>query len=139
MRADLCRDCQACALACSLLHEGQCGLSMARLRVLKDMARYEFDILICQHCDSPACLDACPTAAMEMDDRGVVVIADDVCSRCGECAASCPHDAIFFDGTEDRYLKCELCVGRPTGPLCVEVCPVGALALVDGELAGKGV
>jgi Fe-S-cluster-containing hydrogenase component 2 len=45
----LCRDCQTCALACSLHHEGECNLGLARLLVTKDMARYEFDIVICKH------------------------------------------------------------------------------------------
>jgi Fe-S-cluster-containing hydrogenase component 2 len=125
----LCRDCQACALACSLYHEGECNPSLARLLVSKDMARYEFQITICQQCDPPACIPACPTDAMQMDDRGVVVISEDECIQCGACADSCPYGAIFYNEAQDRYLKCDLCAGRDEGPLCVEVCPVGALTL----------
>jgi len=129
VRADarLCRDCQACALACSLLHEGECHLGLAGLRVAKDMARYEFQIRICQHCRSPECVPVCPTEAIRMDERGVVLIHDDECSRCGACASSCPYQAIFHHEAADRYLKCDLCAGREQGALCVEVCPVGAL------------
>jgi len=130
-QARLCRDCQACVLACSLYHEGECNLYLARLAVLKDMARYEFNILVCQHCDAPACMLDCPADAMRLDDRGVVIIDDDACIRCGDCASACPYDAIFYNEAEDRYLKCDLCAGREDGPLCVEVCPVGALTLVD--------
>jgi Fe-S-cluster-containing dehydrogenase component len=98
------------------------------------MARYEFDILICQHCDSPDCIAACPTdGAMLIDERGVVIILDDVCLRCGACAAACPYDAIFYNEAEDRYLKCDLCAGREGGPVCVELCPVGALTM-SGEV-----
>jgi Fe-S-cluster-containing hydrogenase component 2 len=124
---DRCRDCQTCALACSLYHEGACSLTLARLAIIKDAARYEFDIRICQHCPQPECLSACPADAMSMDKRGVVIIHDEACIRCGACAASCPHDAIFYHEREDRYLKCDLCAGRPEGPLCVQLCPVGAL------------
>lgn len=131
--ADLCRDCQACALACSLYHEGACGPALARLIVTKDMARYEFDIRICQHCDEPECLAACPADAMSLDDRGVVIIDDDACNQCGACADSCPYDAIFYHEARDRYLKCDLCAGRVDGPLCAQLCPVGALTVVvDG-------
>ena len=129
----LCRDCQACTLACSLYHEGECNLALARLRVTKDMARYTFNILICQHCDSPDCTLACPAGAMRLDDRGVAIIDDDDCIRCGTCAADCPHDAIFYDEATDRYFKCDLCAGREEGPLCVELCPVGALTLAESE------
>ena len=131
--AKLCRDCQTCALACSLHHEGECNLGLARLVVTKDMARYEFDIVICQHCDEPDCILACPSEAMILDERGVVIILDDECSRCGSCAASCPHDAIFYNEVQDRYIKCDLCANRQEGPLCVELCPVGALTFVEAE------
>jgi Fe-S-cluster-containing dehydrogenase component len=135
--AKLCRDCQTCVLACSLYHEGECNLGLARLVVTKDMARYEFDIVICQHCHEPDCILACPSDAMLLDDRGVVIILDDECDRCGSCAASCPYDAIFYNEAQDRYFKCDLCVDRAEGPLCVELCPVGALTLVKAE-AVKG-
>ncbi len=127
--SELCRDCQACQLACSLYHDGQCHLGLARLRVEKDMARYTFEITICRHCERPECLDACPVGAMRLDERGVVLIDDEACTRCGSCAAACPYQAISVCEREDRYLKCDLCAGRAEGPLCVAVCPVGALVL----------
>jgi len=126
-----CRDCQACTLACSLYHEGECNLSLARLVVSKDMARYEFHITVCQQCDSPDCIPACPTGAMRRDIRGAVVLVEDECIQCGACADSCPFDAIFHNEAQGRYLKCDLCASREEGPLCVDVCPVGALALSD--------
>ena len=129
----LCRDCQACTLACSLHHEGECNLGLARLVVSKDMANYEFNILVCQHCDEPDCMVACPSDAMLLDDRGVVMILDEECNRCGACAVACPYDSIFYHEAQDRYLKCELCSGREAGPLCVELCPVEALTLVAAE------
>ena len=66
-----------------------------------------------------------------MDERGVVVMLDDVCDRCGMCASSCPYDAIFYYAPQDRYVKCDLCAGRAAGPLCVELCPVGALTMAN--------
>lgn len=133
--ASLCRDCQTCALACSLFHEGACSPELARLAVGKDMARYKFTIRICQHCSLPACLSACPEDAMAIHDRGVVTINGEACTRCGACASSCPYDAIFYSMTYDRYLKCDLCAGLDMGPLCVELCPVGALTLQQVDTA----
>jgi Fe-S-cluster-containing dehydrogenase component len=131
VEAQLCRDCQACTLACSLFFEAECNLGLARLQVIKDMARYEFRVLICQHCDEPDCLAACPSGALVLDEHGVVVLLDDACNRCGVCASSCPYDAIIHYEPQDRYIKCDLCAGRAEGPLCVELCPVGALTLAD--------
>jgi electron transport protein HydN len=76
---------------------------------------------------------ACPSGALVLDDRGVVILLDEVCDRCGACAADCPHDAIFYNELQDQYLKCDLCAGRERGPLCVELCPVQALTLVEAE------
>ena len=128
--ATLCRECQACTLACSLYHEGECSPSLARLQVIKDMARYEFQILICRHCESPDCLAACPSDAIVLNDQGVAVLLDDACDRCGACASACPYGVLFYHEARDRYLKCDLCVGREGGPVCVAICPVGALTLV---------
>ena len=128
---ELCRDCQACALACSLYHDGVCNLQLARLRIAKDMATYTFDIQVCRHCDSPDCLAACPSEAIRLDEQGVALIDDELCLRCGNCQSACPYGVLFYNEAMDRYLKCDLCAGRPEGPICVEVCPVGALTLVE--------
>jgi len=128
--AELCRDCQACELACSLVREGQSNPALARLQVTKDMARYEFDILICQQCQPALCMEACPNEAILRDERGVVLILDEQCLRCGECAEACPYHAIFYHQATDRYLKCDLCAGVEGGPACVAICPVGALTLM---------
>ena len=132
-KSELCRDCQGCTLACSLYHEGECSPSLARLAVAKDMARYEFRITTCQHCDPPECVAACPVDALSLNDDGIAVLDDDACIRCGACADSCPYGAIFYHESQDRYLKCDLCAGRERGPLCVQICPVGALALEESE------
>jgi Fe-S-cluster-containing dehydrogenase component len=106
-----------------------CSPSLARLVVNKDMARYHFQIIICQHCDAPDCLPACPSGALAVDRRGVIVMNDDECTRCGACAAACTFGAIFYHPASDRYLKCDLCASRSEGPLCVAVCPVAALTV----------
>jgi Fe-S-cluster-containing hydrogenase component 2 len=36
---------------------------------------------------------------------------------------------LFYHEAYDRYLKCDLCAGRDGGPVCVAICPVGALTL----------
>ena len=115
------RDCQACTLACSLYHEGECGLSLARLAVRKDMASYEFDIILCRHCEPAECLLACPTEALQRNELGALVVMDDVCIQCGACQDACPYGAMMYSERLGRYFKCDLCAGRDDGPLCVQV------------------
>lgn len=129
---DRCRDCQVCTLACSLVHEGACGPGYARLRVHKHLPTYTFDIRICRQCRTPECLAACPAGAMSLDARGVVLLDEAACVRCGACADVCPYGAIFYNGLLDRYLKCDLCAGLEA-PLCATLCPVGALVVCEEE------
>jgi len=132
---ELCRDCQACTLACSLYHEGECSLSLARLRVLKDMETYRFNIVVCRHCDEPDCMAACPNEALRLNDWGVPAIYREECLLCGACQAACPYDALFYDNRTGFYLKCDLCSGREEGPLCAQVCPVAAITVEAVEVA----
>ena len=131
--ASRCHDCQTCALACSLWHEGECNLNLSRVSVTKDMDRYKFNILVCRHCESPDCVPACPTEALVIDSRGIVVLNEDDCTQCGACADACPYGAIFYNEALNRYLKCDMCAGRDDGPLCEALCPTGALTLVDAQ------
>lgn len=134
LRADaaLCRDCQACILGCSLHHEGACSPTLARLSIAKDMSRYAFRLTICEHCDDPACLAACPTEAIALDERGVAVLDESACIGCAACFDACSFGAIVrvqSPSAAERFLKCDLCAGRAEGPVCVELCPVGALTI----------
>lgn len=127
-----CRGCDMCVLACSLYHDGQCGPDLARLRVRKALDRYAFDIQMCWHCAVPHCANACPVPdAMERDENGIVRIIESNCIACGSCEQACPYEGIYHQVENDIYVKCDLCSGRGDGPLCVEVCPTGALSLID--------
>lgn len=124
---EACRDCQACILVCSLYHDGENNPGLSRLKISKDMAHYVFVIHLCQHCDPPECLPVCPTEAIRLNDDGIAILYDDDCIQCGACQEVCPYQALFYYQPKDRYLKCDLCQGRPEGPACVQICPVGAI------------
>lgn len=130
----LCRDCQPCTLGCSLFHFQECNPTKARLQILKNMAEYKFNIIICRQCEDPECVAPCPNESIKIDDRGVIIIDQDECIRCGACADACPYHAIFYNKELDQYLKCDLCAGREGRPVCTEVCPVGALTLSVHEI-----
>ncbi len=57
---------------------------------------------------------------MEIDAKtGAVIIDEDACTGCLDCADACPFDAIFV-GPDNEVLKCDLCGGDP---ICVKYCP----------------
>jgi electron transport protein HydN len=130
----LCRDCQACTLACSLFHHNQCSPELARLRVNKDLTQGKIEIFLCRQCDYPDCIAACPDEAICLDGHGLVILFEDDCLQCGACAEACRYHAIFYNHQLGMYLKCDLCRGREAGPVCVELCPVGVLTLVTEEV-----
>lgn len=125
----LCRDCQACMLACSLYHEGENNPGLSRVRIIKDMEHYLFEIIVCHHCQSPDCLTACPSSAIRLDEHGTAILYTEECVQCGACLESCSYEAIIYYEPWDRYLKCDLCQGRAEGPACVQICPVGAITV----------
>ena len=130
IEAGLCRDCEACVLACSLLHEGASNPELSRVKVFKDMESYRFTIHICQQCeDDPECIQACPNEAIWLNDEGIVVIDQEECIQCGACAEACPYSAIFFNQDAGLYYKCDLCASLERLPACAEICPVDALAI----------
>ena len=127
--AEYCRGCDLCVLACSLYHTSQCNPSLARLYVTRESDHYAFTPNVCLHCTDPACMAACPFEAIELDEIGIAYIIQDRCDACGLCKEACPYDAIFYHQEISLYLKCDLCRERKEGPVCVEVCPTGALSL----------
>jgi len=82
---------------------------------------------ICNHCTHPACLDACPRAAIEKRDRdGIVLVDQDRCHGYRFCVEACPYKKVFFDPQRQVANKCIFCMPRvETGvaPACARQCP----------------
>lgn len=132
-----CVGCSACVLACKaendLPTDGfRCWITVeteGRFPALRQEIRTER----CNHCDHPACVDACPTGASYVDDGGTVLVDRDKCTGCKACMAACPYGARYV--TPAGYVdKCTFCLHRvreSLQPACVTVCPTGALAFGD--------
>ena len=97
----------------------------------------------CQHCDKPACVEACPTGAMHKDEEtGLVSVDTEVCIGCGACATACPYGAPKVNEEAGHSTKCDGCAERLAAglkPVCVLACPARALdfGLVE-EMAEMG-
>ncbi|MGC9522750.1 MAG: 4Fe-4S dicluster domain-containing protein [Anaerolineae bacterium] len=139
---DRCLACRECEVACSLYHENECNPALSRIRIdFDDFIPGPPTITVCKQCEWPACYYACASLwddpAITIDETtGARVIDPDKCRGCGECVRACPlmPERVVIGvrsvGHRRVYFKCDLCYDRPEGPICVEVCPGGALTLV---------
>ena len=65
--------------------------------------------------------------ATEFFPDGTVGIIAEYCIACGSCEEAVLMTRIFYQSAIGAYLKCDLCQGSENGPMCVWVCPTGAL------------
>jgi nitrate reductase beta subunit len=81
---------------------------------------------ICNHCDNPACLAACPRKAIyKRVEDGIVLIDQERCRGYQECLQACPYKKTFFDMVTRTSEKCVGCFPRVEQgqvALCVESC-----------------
>ncbi len=106
--------------------------------------------MMCQHCESPPCVDVCPTGASFKRADGIVLVDKHRCIGCRYCMMACPYKARSFvhepvtgqnpdvprgKGTVE---SCNLCVhriDRGEKPACVEACAkAGHRAILFGDL-----
>ncbi|NQT89236.1 4Fe-4S dicluster domain-containing protein [bacterium] len=83
---------------------------------------------LCQHCLSPACVDACIAGALASDaESGQVLLDADRCVGCWSCIMACPYAAVRRD-LRDRPLsvRCDRCDGFRRSA-CVAACPTLSL------------
>ncbi len=87
----------------------------------------------CMHCNEPACVSACPVAAMVKTPEGPVIWDERVCIGCRYCMVACPFSMPAYEYSSaftPRVRKCILCKERVLKqggvPACVEACPTKA-------------
>lgn len=82
------------------------------------------NINVCNQCG--ACIQVCPTGALERDANGVVQLRKEKCTSCLMCVGFCPTGSMFYNAKKQAQpFKCVAC------GICAKNCPVGALELVN--------
>ena len=95
----------------------------------------------CYQCSDPVCMMDCPTGAISRNVGTLeVTINEPTCIGCGKCATRCPWgNIIMVERGETRAdgkpveiaTKCDLCLTRPEGPACVQMCPHGSTVRIS--------
>ncbi len=110
-------------------------------------------LVLCNHCENPPCVRACPTkATFKRESDGIVLMDFHRCIGCRFCMAACPYGSRSFNFRDPRPFirelnpkfptrmkgvveKCNFCAERLAvgqAPACVEVSN-GALVFGDLE------
>jgi molybdopterin-containing oxidoreductase family iron-sulfur binding subunit len=106
--------------------------------------------VLCNHCEDPPCVAACPTGASFKWEDGIVDIDHDLCVGCRACMMACPYTNRYFNDQPAHYfaegatayekarterhqpnvvMKCNFCRDRVRAgklPACVANCPTVA-------------
>jgi Fe-S-cluster-containing dehydrogenase component len=89
------------------------------------------------HCEDPACAKVCPADAIKKTPDGIVQSAlQPRCIGCSNCVLACPFGVPRYYPKLDQMMKCDMCYDRTSvgkRPMCVTVCPSGALAFLTRE------
>lgn len=85
--------------------------------------------LMCQHCESPPCVDVCPTGASFRRADGIVMVDRHDCIGCRYCMIACPYKARSFIH-EDVHNQNRR---TPRGKGCVESCNLCVHRLDQGN------
>lgn len=141
-----CIGCKVCEVACHAWHfvKGHTSGNMEgpifpKLSVGRKTTKNVFRQ--CHHCENAPCATACPEKAISFSSDAVVVDGNR-CRSCNQCVLACPFKVIQLakQGQVVKYRgdwqfgnKCNMCMGRKQGPVCVEGCPVKALRIFSPQ------
>ncbi len=133
-----CIGCQACTVACMMENKVPRGSvrTFASLYVVQTNGSAGTHVVprLCNHCEEPACVRACPVGASFKREDGVVLVDAERCVGCAYCVQACPYEARFINQRTGKADKCTFCAHRIEAgllPACVESCVGGARIFGD--------
>lgn len=131
-----CIGCGACEVACKSNKNLAVGPALCQNlqvgpRLIRGIPQVRFVFMPCFHCETPWCVMACPTRAMQKRVRdGIVFVDQNICIGCKACISACPWGAPQWDPDKGRMIKCDYCrdrLDRGQKPACVTKCTTQCL------------
>ena len=123
-----CTGCRVCEYACSMEKYKAFNPTQSRIRVVR-IYPHTNAAIACRLCEDLPCVLACPRKALsQSEDKGNIVVDDQLCDGCGWCVKACKYGSIALD-PKPTVRICDLCSERANGPACIEWCPEEALSL----------
>jgi len=131
-----CTRCDECVRGCADAHGGQ-------PKFIREGIKYRNWLVptACYQCTDPVCIMDCPTGAITREVGTLeVTINEPTCIGCSNCAERCPWGNIVMVETSEKRpdgktvelaTKCDLCLTRPQGPACVQMCPHGSAVRIS--------
>lgn len=140
--------CNACTVACKDWNQVNPGPVRWRSQytyetIVSDLPIFESISMSCNHCEEPACVDACSIGAITKREDGVVIVDRSVCTGLQLCVSKCPFATPKLSGDKQEpekkqawqinhpMQKCDFCASSRTAnneqPVCVAACPCHAL------------
>jgi Fe-S-cluster-containing dehydrogenase component len=105
-------------------------------RFLSEEVEHKPFLVLCNHCENPPCVRACPTqATFKRESDGIVMMDFHRCIGCRFCMAACPFGARSFNFRDPRPFIKEINEKFPTRAKgVVEKCNFCAERLAVGQL-----
>jgi benzoyl-CoA reductase subunit BamC len=126
IEADKCNGCRTCEVVCSAFHSepkySSVNPAASRIRVITHRLK---DIWL------PVFAGEYTPA--ECAGRDKYVIDGKEYDECAFCRANCPSRNMFKDPDSGLPLRCDMCEGEESGPLCVEWCLNDVLTYEERE------
>lgn len=135
-----CIGCRACEVHCKTERDLPVGPAFCKIfrvgpRVGGGVPRVSFVYMSCFHCETPWCVPACPTGAMQKRaNDGIVFVEPSLCVGCKACITACPWGAPQWNPETRKAFKCDYCkdrIDRGLEPACVTGCTTAALKWVS--------
>jgi Fe-S-cluster-containing dehydrogenase component len=135
-------------------HYGHAFSGTASRRFIAEEVEHRPFLVLCNHCENPPCVRACPTkATFKRPEDGIVMMDFHRCIGCRFCMAGCPYGSRSFNWRDPRaglpakvpnpayptrmkgvVEKCTFCselLDKGEAPACVEACTEKLLVFGD--------
>jgi len=115
---------------CSLVNHKNHSIvkSAIKVRTTGGMSS-RFIAIVCLGCQEPACMEVCPSHALEKRTGGGVLLKEEKCIGCQKCKEACIMRAVNFDTETRKPIICRHC------GICARFCPHNCLQMVESREA----